>query len=181
MKLLKYILVLFITASITSCSDSEEAPPFLLSNANLAGTYNINSLSIDTKVTSETDVSGISVPFTIATSTSIGDTFQVAFVLNANSSYTASGQYRIVSIITPAVGSTVTNTEIIDFSDSGSFQLNTTNNTITFNSSTGGDFIEGTLDIETFNETTIAFSQEIEEIIDEITTEIKANISFTRQ
>jgi hypothetical protein len=75
----------------------------------------------------------------------------------------------------------VTNTEIIDFSDSGSFQLNTTNNTITFNSSTGGDFIEGTLDIETFNETTIAFSQEIEEIIDEITTEIKANISFTRQ
>jgi hypothetical protein len=75
----------------------------------------------------------------------------------------------------------VTNTEIIDFSDSGSFQLNTTNNTITFNSSTGGDFIEGTLDIETFNETTIAFSQEIEEIIDEITTEIKASISFTRQ
>ena len=147
---------------------------------NYGNSYNINSLSIDTKVTAITNVAGVSVPVTVATATSKGDTFQVTFVLSANGSYTASGQYRIVSVISPTFGDQVTNTEIINFSESGTYQLNTTNNTITINSSTG-DFIEGTLDIETFNETTVSFTQEMEEVVDGIKTEIKASISFTRQ
>lgn len=181
MKILKFILVVYISLAFTSCSDDSAEAPFSLSKDNLAGTYNINSLSIYTTVTSVTEVSGISVPFTVATSTSIGDTFQVVFVLSENGSYSASGAYRIVSTITPAVGSPVTNTEIINFSDSGTYQLNTTNNTITFNASTGGDFIEGTLDVVTFNETTVSFTQELEEEIDATTAAIKASISFTRQ
>ena len=103
-----------------------------MSNDNIAGTYNINSFNIETNVTSVTDVAGVEVPFTVDTSTSEGDTFQVIFVLNANGSYTASGQYRVVSVVIPAVGSQFTNTEIIDFTDSGSYSLNTVNNTITF-------------------------------------------------
>jgi hypothetical protein len=181
MKLLKCILILFITITITSCGDEEGGVPlFGLSNANIAGTYNINSLSLDTKVTSVTVVSGISVPFTVATSTSTGDTFQVDFVLNVNGTYTASGQYRVVSTITPAVGNPLTNNEIINFTDSGSYQLNTINNTITLTPSTG-DFIEGILNIVTFNETTVSLTQELEEEEDLVTTKVNAAVSFTRQ
>ena len=104
MKLLKYFLVLFISITITSCSDSSSEPPYTLSNANIAGTYNIKSLSLNTEVTSSTIVAGVEVPFTVASSESTGDTFGVTFVLNTNGSYTVSGQYRIVSVVTPAVG-----------------------------------------------------------------------------
>ena len=180
MKFLKYVLILLISVSITSCGDESSDPPFMLSAANIAGSYAINSFSIDTKVTSVTEVSGVSVPFTVATSTSTGDTFQVDFVLNVNGTYTASGLYRIVSVVTPTVGSQLTNSEIISFTDSGSYQLNTTNNTLTIISSTG-DFIEGTMDIVTFNETTVSLSQETEVELDAITTEINARISFIRK
>ncbi len=180
MKFFKLILIIVMCVSITSCGDDSSEPTFILSNTNIAGTYNINSLSIDTKVTSVTEVAGVDVPFTVATSTSKGDTFQVVFVLSTNNTYTASGQYRIVSTITPTVGNPVSNNEIINFNESGSYQLNTTNNTITFNSA-AGDFLEGTLKIITFNETMITFNQEIEEVVDLITTEIDATISFTRQ
>lgn len=180
MKFLKYILILFISISITSCSDASSDLPFVLSTANIAGNYNINSLSTDTKVTSVTEVSGILIPLTVATSTITGDTFQVDFVLNGNGTYTASGQYRIVSVVTPAVGSQITNSEILVFTDSGSYQLNTTDNTLTLISSTG-DFIAGTMNIVTFNETTVSLSQEMETVVDATTTEINSRISFTRQ
>jgi hypothetical protein len=180
MKILKLTLFLFLTVSALSCSDNSEETIFDLSVANIAGTYSINSLNIDTKVTSVTDVAGVQVPFTVATSTSIGDTFQVDFILNTNNSYTASGQYRVVTTVYPAAGSPVTNTEIINLSDSGTYQLNTTNNTITFTSSSG-DFLEGTLSVAVFNETTVSLTQETENVIDAITTKINASISFTRQ
>jgi hypothetical protein len=180
MKFLKYILVLLMAVSITSCGDESSAPSYMLSNANIAGSYVINSLSINTKVTSVTEVSGVPVPFTVATSTSTGDTFQVDFVLNINGTYTASGLYRIVSVVTPTVGGQVTNSEIISFTDSGSYELNTTNNTLTIISSTG-DFIEGTMDIVTFNETTVSLSQETEVEVGAITTEINSRISLIRQ
>ena len=181
MKFFKFILVLLIAVSITGCSNNDSNEPlFVLSNDNISGTYNINSFNIETNVTSVTDVAGVEVPFTVATSTSEGDTFQVIFVLNANGSYTASGQYRVVSVVIPAVGSQFTNTEIIDFTDSGSYSLNTVNNTITF-TSVQGDFLNGELEVVTFNETSFSLSQEEEEVVDKVTTEIKANISFIRQ
>jgi hypothetical protein len=183
MKLLKYFLVLFISITITSCSDSSSEPPYTLSNANIAGTYNIKSLSLNTEVTSSTIVAGVEVPFTVASSESTGDTFGVTFVLNTSGSYTVSGQYRIVSVVTPAVGDTVTNNEIIRFpdaGDSGTYNINTTDNTITFTSASG-DFLEGTLTVIAFNETTVSLSQELEEVEDAITTKINANISFVRQ
>jgi hypothetical protein len=181
MKLFKFILVLILSLAITRCSDSSEERIFVLSNTAIAGTYNINSLTLNTKVTSVTEVAGVLVPFTVATSTSNGDTFQVDFVLNENASYTASGQYRIVSTVTPAVGNPVNNSEIIDFSDAGTYQLNTFANTITFTPSGSDNFIEGTLNIEVFNESTLSLSQELEEVDNAITTEIKANIRFIRQ
>lgn len=182
MKLLKFIFLLCITVSITSCNDSssdETEIPLNLSNKNIAGTYNINSIIINTKVTSVTEVSGVSVPYNIASSISTGDTFQFAFTLNSNGTYTASGQYRIVSTITPEVGKEVTNLEIISSTDSGTFALNSVDAKITFTSSTTG-FLSGTFHILIFNETTLSLNQEIAEVEDAITREIKTNISFIR-
>jgi hypothetical protein len=183
MKFLKLILVLFITVSITSCSDETSEPPYTLSNANIAGTYNINNLSIDTKVTSSTIVAGVDVPFTVATSKSTGDTFKVSFILKSNGTYTINGAYTITSIVTPAVGNPISSDDIIvfpDSGDSGTYNLNIIDNTITFTSSSG-DFLEGTLNVVTFNETTISLSQELEEIEDAITTEFNSNITFIRE
>ena len=60
MKLFKFILVLFVAVSITNCSEDPKEPTILLSNANIAGVHGINSFNLDTKVTSETDVLGVS-------------------------------------------------------------------------------------------------------------------------
>ena len=180
MKLLKFVFVLFVTVSFTSCSDSEtDAIPFVLSNANISGAYNISSINLDTKVTSVTDVSGVPVPF-VATSTSTGDTFDFEFILKADGTYTASGLYRIVSVITPALGDKVTNSEIISITDSGTFTLNTIDAQITFFSALD-DFLNGTFNILIFNETVLSLYQEMEEVDDAVTTEINANISFIRE
>jgi hypothetical protein len=181
MKLLKFIFVLFITVSFTSCSDDEtEATPFILSNTNISGAYNINSINFDTKATSVTDVSGVPVPFTVATSTSIGDTFDFEFILKADGTYTASGLYRFVSVITPALGDKVTNSKIISITDSGTFTLNTIDARITF-ISTLDDFLSGTFNILIFNETVLSLYQEMEEVDDAVTKEINTNISFIRE
>jgi hypothetical protein len=181
MKLLKFIFVLFVTVSFTSCGDSDtDAAPFVLSNANISGAYNISSINVDTKATSVADVSGVPVPFTVATSTSTGDTFDFEFILKADGTYTASGLYRIVSVITPPIGDEVTNSEIISITDSGTFTLNTIDAQITFISALD-DFLNGTFNILIFNETVLSLNQEIEEVDDAITTEINASISFIRE
>jgi len=188
-KLFKFILVLFVTVSISSCSEDPREPTILLSNANIAGTHSINSFNLDTKVTSETDVSGVSVPFDIATSTGYGDTFQVDFELTENGDYTLIGQYRLTSTVTPAIGSQVSETSILLVDDSGTYEIDTTNNTITFTSSLDAllDFsldassrLSGTFNVVTFNETAIVLRQEKEEVLAPVTTQIKTNIRFER-
>lgn len=176
MKFFKYVIILFISVSLVNCSKDSTEPPFVLSNANLAGTYNINSLSVNIKATAIT--SGI--PVTISRATNVGSVFQFDFILNANGSYTASGQYVLDTSVTPTGSSPITNTSIINIDDSGTYQINTTTNTITFTSSKG-DFIEGAMNVVVFNETTVSLTQETEEFEDPITTEIDANISFVRK
>jgi hypothetical protein len=43
-----------------------------------------------------------------------------------------------------------------------------------------GDFLSGTFDIVTFNETSLVLYQEAEETEDSITTEMKTSISFVK-
>ena len=133
MKLFKFILVLFVAVSFSSCDEDPKEPTILLSNANIAGIHGINSFNLDTKVTSETNVSGVPVPFEIATSSGYGDTFQIDFELTENGDYTLIGQYRLNSTVTPAVGNQVSDTFILLVDDSGTYEIDTTNNTITFN------------------------------------------------
>jgi hypothetical protein len=180
MKLLKFIFFSSFIVLFTNCSDDNaDATPFILSNENIVGTYNISELNIETKVTSTTDVAGVLIPFTVATSTSNGDIFQFSFVLNSDGTFSASGQFVLETEVTPATGDVVTNQEILNNINSGAYTLNSENAKITFVSSTG-DFLEGTYNILIFNKTTLSLNQEIEELSGAITNEINTSISFIR-
>jgi hypothetical protein len=180
MKLLKFIFFSSFIVLFTNCSDDNAyATPFILSNENIVGTYNISELNIETKVTSATDVAGVLIPFTVATSISNGDIFQFAFVLNSDGTFSASGQFVLETEVTPATGDVVTNQEILNNINSGAYTLNSENAKITFVSSTG-DFLEGTYNILIFNKTTLSLNQEIEELSGAITNEINTSISFIR-
>ena len=188
MKLFKFILVLFVAVSFSSCDEDPKEPTILLSNANIAGIHSINSFNLDTKVTSETNVGGVSSP-SVATSAGYGDTFQIDFELTENGDYTLIGQYRLNSTVTPAVGNQVSDTFILLVDDSGTYEIDTTNNTITFTSSLDAlsDFsldassrLSGTFNVITFNETAIVLRQEKEEVLEAKTTQVKTNIRFER-
>ena len=180
MKLLKFIFFSSFIVLFTNCSDDNaDATPFILSNENIVGTYNISELNIKTKVTSTTDVAGVLIPFTVATSISNGTVFQFAFVLNSDGTFSASGQFVIKTEVTPATGDVFTNEEILNNTNSGTYTLNSENAKITFVSS-AGDFLEGTYNILIFNKTTLSLNQEIEELSGAITNEINTSISFIR-
>jgi stringent starvation protein B len=85
----------------------------------------------------------------------------------------------MISKVTPTIGNPETETVILDIDTSGTFDLDTTNNTIQFNVSFG-DFLSGTFNITTFNETVLVLYQETEETEDPITTEMETTISFAR-
>lgn len=180
MKIFKFILVLFITVSMTSCSDDAGEPTISLSNANIAGTYEINSF---TKEENEVATGSNGASVNLSTTSTIGNIFKLTFVINSNGTYTAIGQYTIDFTITPNGGSQETDFDIIDIEASGSFEINTTNNKITFTptTSTKDNFINGVFDVSTFNETTLSITQEIEEINSQLTSTINSSFRFIRQ
>ena len=188
MKLSKVIIILIISVLVVNCDNESKEPTIILSNANIAGTHGINSFNLDSKVTSETNVGGISSP-SVATSAGYGDTFQIDFELTENGDYTLNGPYRLISSITHADGNQVSKTLILSFDDSGTYEIDTTNNTITFTSSLDAlsDFysdassrLSGTFNVITFNETAIVLRQEKEEVLEAKTTQVKTNIRFER-
>ena len=177
MKILKFVLVLFISISITSCSSESKEAPFTLSDANIVGTYNISSFSAE-EVESATSSAGVTVE--LSKNTKIGDTFQVSLVMNANGTFVATGEYRSVSTVIPTPNAGQANPAIIVLNSSGSYLLNTALNTISFTQKSG-DFIDGSFDITTFNESKVVIIQETIDTQGGITNEIKTSITFNRE
>ncbi|MCB0464107.1 MAG: hypothetical protein KDC78_00320 [Aequorivita sp.] len=177
MKLTKLIFLFVLTLAAVSCSkdDNNDPEPYNLTNANLAGTYKISAVSGNS--TSTTNVSGTTV--TIATTTVVGDTFQVSIIFNENGTYTATGQYRIVTTITPTGQDPIVSEEILVVDSSGSYSVNSSNQTITFNSN-DDSFVEGLFDVTLFNNTTFNLMQEDVTTDGGITTTSEANINLTR-
>ncbi len=188
MTLLKFILVLFISVSITSCSDEANEPPYRLTNANIVGSYNIESFSLNSDLSNEISP-GVSATF--STAKFVGDTFQVDLELDANGTYTLSGQYRVITTITIVGGTNPTiPAAIINFSDSGTYSVNSLDNTIQFNSKSGNFlgatsldpvYLDTSFNIVVFNENTFSIEQEAENTIDKIKTKTNSSISFVRK
>ena len=177
MNKLKYILFAIITSTILSCADNSTEPELILSNESLAGNYDITVLNSDI----ETSTVVANVPVTVANASLVGDTFQVDVVINADGTFSAGGQYRVVSTITPVGSDAITETEILTFEQTdGTYSLNTLENTITF-SSQDVSLIEGTFNVIVFNETTFTLNQQVEEIVGDLTVRANVNLSLERR
>jgi hypothetical protein len=179
MKFLKFILVLCISISIYSCGDDSSDPPLVLSNVTIEGTYDITSIIV-AQVETVASSSGNS-NVILTTITGVADSFDdINFTLNVNGTYTAVGGYRVVTTEVPNGGSPILDNEIIIIDASGSYQLNTTNNTINFNP-TSGEFIEGEFAINTFTQTAVIISQEDIEVDGNTTYTFKGSIGLLRK
>jgi hypothetical protein len=177
MKTLKLILFAVITSTILSCADNSTEPELILSNESLAGNYDIAVLDSDL----ETSTVVADVPVTVANASLVGDTFQVDVIINADGTFSAGGQYRVVSTITPVGTAPITETEIITLDrSSGSYILNTLQNTITF-SSQDMSLLEGTFNVIVFNETTFTLNQQVEETLGDLTVKANVNLSLERK
>ena len=177
MKTLKLILFAVITSTILSCADNSTEPELILSNESLAGNYDIAVLDSDL----ETSTVVADVPVTVANASLVGDTFQVDVIINADGTFSAGGQYRVVTTITPVGTAPITETEIITFDpSSGSYILNTLQNTITF-SSQDMSLLEGTFNVIVFNETTFTLNQQVEETLGDLTVKANVNLSLERK
>jgi len=177
MKTLKLILFAVITSTILSCADNSTEPELILSNESLAGNYDIAVLDSDL----ETSTVVADVPVTVANASLVGDTFQVDVIINADGTFSAGGQYRVVTTITPVGTAPITETEIITLDpSSGSYILNTLQNTITF-SSQDMSLLEGTFNVIVFNETTFTLNQQVEETLGDLTVKANVNLSLERK
>ena len=103
------------------------------------------------------------------------------YKFNADGTFTAGGQYRVVSTITPVGTPAITESEIIIFEPSpGSYTLDSIENTITFMSQDAG-LLEGTFNVIVFNETTFTLNQQIEETMGDLTVKANVNLSLERK
>lgn len=176
MKIFKFILTLCITASIVSCSNSSSLEPTItLSNANIAGTYDISKLIVNSTISTTTN----GVTFDVGTINVVGDSFQVDLVMNANGTFTSSGAYRIITKTNLISGDQFEDIEIVTLDGSGNYTINTTNSTITFSGTE--DLLEGTLNVATFNETTVVLEKEEEIIEGNNTIDASGNFTLVRQ
>jgi len=176
MKNYKFVLLLFLSTFLVSCGDDNNDTPLLLSNANLAGTYTIGNLTGEEK---ETATSSTGAVVDLATSTIVGDTFQVDLLINANGTYSISGLYREVKNTTPNGGSTTETTSILTTDTNGTYQLNGINNTITF-TAINGDFLVDTYNVINFNNTIFSINQEVIETSGSNTITSSVTVDFVR-
>ncbi len=177
MKITKMLVIMFLAVAAVSCNKDDDGPePFVLSNANLAGTYKISSLNASS--TSTTNVSGATV--TVATATVVGDTFQVNIVFNTNGTYTAIGNYRITSTITPTGSDPIVETEILTVDSSGSYSVNATTQKITMTPS-DDSFVDGTFEVTLFNQSNVNLAQEDVSVEGGITTTTIGTINLVKQ
>jgi hypothetical protein len=169
MKLLKSFLILFITISITSCSDSSSEPPYTLSNANIAGTYKITAYE---SVETETATSSTGAETVLSTTTKTRSSSTISVTLNTDNTYSIDG----ILVLDSKTNGVENDDEIKDLDDTtGTYVLNATSKTIFLTQTTDDSFIDGGFNINTFNEDKIILEQEIEgsgDISIDTTTEI---------
>ena len=174
MKFSKILLVLFVAVSVLSCkNDDDGVAQFVLTNANLAGMHDLTFFELNADGTA--DVGGIPVPVNLS---AVGDTFQVVFDFNENGTYTAQGQYRVVTTISVA-GVSEIDTEILVLDENGTFTTNANNQTLTINGN--GNLGEGVFDVTLFNETELRLTQDISQEIQGATVDGIVELRFVRQ
>lgn len=149
MKIFKLFFIAIAVIGFTACSSDDDNNTVELTNANLAGTYDVVFLE-GSEV--ETDASSGVVVRTIQIT---ADTFTNAiFIFNTDGTYSSSGDYRINFTITVTNVGTETESEIDSFDEAGNYSTNDTNRTITIDGQVSDvTLFDGTNLYITFEET----------------------------
>jgi hypothetical protein len=176
MKSFKFILFLFISIAFLSCGDDDKTPAYVLSNENIAGSYNISNLSVSTDITTTTN----NISIKVATASTEGDLFQVDVKILANGTYSMKGSYTTIYRLTPVTGQSVETRNIINIDNSGDFTINPSNNSITFSSGIV-EGLFGTLEVQVFNENSFSLFQEIDIPVGNNIEKATTNIGFIRK
>lgn len=171
MKTIKRILILLVTVTFLNCSDNDNTPAYPLNYENIAGSYDIQSLSADIQTTIE--INGIPVT---ASANAVGDTFQVDMIMNSDRTYSIEGEYRIITTTRVPGASPVTSEEIVIVDEEGTYVIN--DSSITFTDQ-DADFLDGVLNVSVFNENSFTLSQELEETDPTTNGEISVNMSVS--
>ena len=179
MKNLKYILLLFLTILFINCKndDNNLDVAFDFTLANLAGTYGVNTYGADLTNTANTQGTDV----VISTATIVGDIFQVVLTLNANGTYTATGQYSITTTVRPVSGPPTVTPEILLVDNEGTFTINDSadNRSITF-VATKGEFLNGEYLVNFLSEEGITIIQDKTETDGSVTTQTVTTISLLK-
>lgn len=172
MKITKMLLVMFLAVAAVSCNKDDNGPePFTLSNANISGTYKITSLNI--RMDQTFTINGTPIQ---SVTTVVGDTFQVNTVLSTNGTYASTGNYRITTTVVTNGGEPTTETSIITANDTGTFTVNSSDNTISIP-------VNGTIqtyDVVLFNSTQINLQRNSTNSIGGVPTTTVENINLVR-
>ncbi|MGC1472915.1 MAG: hypothetical protein WA775_10010 [Psychroserpens sp.] len=132
MKIFKLFFVAAVLLTMTACGNDDDggSSEIELTNATLAGTYDITFLegSSQTSLTSSTGTTVVS-----STETYSGSVFSDAVLrLNASGTYSVAGDYVLTSIVTETGMDSETVEDIVTLNDSGSFTVNNEERTISF-------------------------------------------------
>ncbi len=173
MKIIKKLAVLSLVFMMFACKSDDEGNQFLLSYENMTGIYDL--VWFNGVVETTVEVEGIPVT---AVTTVVGDTFQVDTMFNQNGTYSIEGEYRTTT--TTTVGDdTETDTEIIVVDDTGTYQIDANDQTVTIMSDL--DDFEGTFDVTLFNENEVRLVKEESYIEDDATIDSIFELRFVRQ
>lgn len=166
MKNLKLILILAISILAISCGDDDEPTPAgpSLTPELLEGTYDLNffeaTIVIDEEVTGGTARTTVDI---------VADTFGDSnIIFNSNETFTLDFQYRTTTTTMFQDDEPTVETEIVSFTDSGSYTVDDATQTITIDGDMGDVvvFSNGQLrlefeDVEVDGDTTITSNQEL--------------------
>ncbi len=163
MKNFKLLLLAFVAILGTSCGNDDDGPGFELNTANLAGTYEVTSLTGNATVEQQQSVGGT----VTSTLTITSDTFtNTAFTFNANGTYTQSGSYRQTLVVRTPGSPDNTMTSIEEFDEEGTFAINVASRTVSFTDDFGDAEV---FDISRFTANELWFTQDVNEVDGDVT------------
>ncbi|WP_159949521.1 hypothetical protein [Polaribacter septentrionalilitoris] len=174
MKSVKYFLVLFLAFNILGCDSSDNEPIFVLSKANLIGTYSMESMTLNTKTTTEV-VSGF--PF-VVNANSVGSLFQVDLIFNSDDTYSIKGEYAVKTTTTSIGSSPIVNEQIIVIDEAGTYAVDNSDGTISFTNQ-NAELLTGKLTVSGISETKLLLTQFVEEAIPSLNTTIEADLKIS--
>jgi len=149
MKIVKLLLFTILAVSFTSCNkDDNGNSEFSLTMENFSATYKISSFN---EIILDVDIdNGIE---TNTTTTLVGDSFQGTYVFNSDGSYVMDAQYDITETVVVENDPPIVDNYTVNDDLTGTYTINTSDNSITITYMNGGFTETTTFGIENFSST----------------------------